>query len=169
MAVELFFRGVLLPRLFNIEFLYSSCLSFSLMRFVSVSMVHPWGSIDITTAWKKSRFILSNRSDFHMIDGILIAVHFFVRYILTSLSVDETLLPRYVNLSTNFRGPPFRVEMAFSQLKHICSVLFAFMWRLMPLTPCSRLCSEDSAWVSVFARNAMASALSASNYSFGGI
>ena len=30
---------------------------------------------------------------------------------LLSLSVDETLLPRYVNLSTNFREPPFRVSI----------------------------------------------------------
>ena len=37
----------------------------------------------------------------------LTAVHTFARCILTSLSVDETLLLRYVNLSTNFRGLSF--------------------------------------------------------------
>ena len=26
--------------------------------------------------------------------------------------IDETLLPRQVNLSTSFRGPPFSVEMS---------------------------------------------------------
>ena len=35
----------------------------------------------------------------------------------TSLSVDEILLPRYVNFSTNIRSMPVRVEMAPSRLK----------------------------------------------------
>ena len=38
-----------------------------------------------------------------MTDGISIAVHVFLRRILTSLLVVEALLPRYLNLSTNFR------------------------------------------------------------------
>ena len=37
------------------------------------------------------------------------------------------LLPRYMNLSINFRGLPFRVEMA-PQLKHMYSILFAFTY-----------------------------------------
>ena len=37
-------------------------------------------------------------------------VHAFTRRILMTLSVNETLLPRYVNLSTNFRELPFREE-----------------------------------------------------------
>ena len=47
-----------------------------------------------------------------MIDSQSIAVHSFVQYISISLSVDETLLPRYLKLSTYFREPPFRVEIA---------------------------------------------------------
>ena len=43
---------------------------------------------------------------------------------LTSLSLDEMLLPRYVNWSTNSKGMPLRVEMAPSCLKHTNSVLF---------------------------------------------
>ena len=54
-----------------------------------------------------------------MINSLSIAVHTFARFILRSPSVDETLLSKYVTLSTNFRGPLFRVEMAPSQLKHI--------------------------------------------------
>ena len=38
--------------------------------------------------------ILSVRSDFHMTDSSSIAVHAFSSRILTSFSVDETLLPR---------------------------------------------------------------------------
>ena len=37
-------------------------------RLVSVQVVHPYSSIDTTAAWKKLRFILSVRFDFHMID-----------------------------------------------------------------------------------------------------
>ena len=39
-----------------------------------------------------------------MIDSLSIAVHAFVSRVSMSFSVDETLLPRYVNLSTSFRG-----------------------------------------------------------------
>ena len=45
------------------------------MRFVSVNVVHPYSSIDTAAAWKKSFFILSDRSDFHMIDRLAIADH----------------------------------------------------------------------------------------------
>ena len=49
--------------------------SFFSSRLVSVDAEHPYSSIDTTAAWKKLRFILSVRSDFHMIDSLLIAVH----------------------------------------------------------------------------------------------
>ena len=42
-------------------------------------------------------FILSDKSDFHIIDNQSIAVHNFANCMLTSLSVDEILLLRYVN------------------------------------------------------------------------
>ena len=54
-----------------------------------------------------------------MIDNLSIAVHAFAGSISTSLSVDETLLPKYVNLFTNFKWLPLRVEMAVPHLKHI--------------------------------------------------
>ena len=72
-------------------------------------MVHPYSSIDSVNTWKQSGFILLDRSDVLMIDNQSIAVYSFAGRILT---VAETLLPRYVNLFTNFRGPLFRVEMA---------------------------------------------------------
>ena len=46
---------------------------------------YPYSSIDTATAWKKSRFTLSDRSDFHMIDDLSIAVNTFARHILTYL------------------------------------------------------------------------------------
>ena len=50
---------------------FSNCL-------VSVYVVHPYSSIETIAAWKKLRFILSVRSDFHMTDNLLMAVHAFV-------------------------------------------------------------------------------------------
>ena len=52
--------------------------SFFSSRFVRIHVVQPYSSIDATAAWKKLRFILSVRSDFHIIDSLLIAVHAFV-------------------------------------------------------------------------------------------
>ena len=48
----------------------------------------------VCVAWKKLRFILSDRSDFHMTDSQSIADHAFAGCVLMSFSVDETLLPR---------------------------------------------------------------------------
>ena len=62
-------------------------------RFVSVQVMHVYSNIDTIAAWKKLRFILSVRSDFHMIDRLSIAVHAFVSRVSMSFSVDETLLP----------------------------------------------------------------------------
>ena len=74
-----------------------------------------------------------------------------------SCSVDERLLPSYVNLSTNFREPPFRMKMS-----HFLRKPMYFTWKPMPPAACSRLCSRDSAWVSVFTWLCMPSAISAS-------
>ena len=40
--------------------------------------MHLYSSIDTTDAWKKLRFILSDKSDSNMIDSLSIAVHAFV-------------------------------------------------------------------------------------------
>ena len=73
--------------------------------------MHPYSSINTTAAWKKLRFILSARSDFHMVESLSIAVHAFISRVSMSFSVDETLLPRSVNLSTSFREAPSSVAM----------------------------------------------------------
>ena len=74
--------------------------------------MHPYISIDTTFAWQKLHFILSVRSDFHMIDSLSIAVPVIVSRVLMSFSVDETLLPWKVNLSIRFKELPPRVEMS---------------------------------------------------------
>ena len=84
------------------------------VHFVSVNVVHPSNSKYTTTAWKKSRFILSDILDFHMIYNLSIAFPVYTRRMLTSLSVDGMLLPSYGNCSTNFRDLPLRVYNACS-------------------------------------------------------
>ena len=54
-----------------------------------------------------------------MVDSLSIAVHALTRRTLISLSVDETLLLSYVNLSTNFREPLF-ILIKFHVLRFIC-------------------------------------------------
>ena len=46
-----------------------------------------------------------------MIDNLSIVTHTLSKHMLISISVDQILLPRYMNWSTNFRGLPFN-EMA---------------------------------------------------------
>ena len=67
--------------------------------------MHAYSSIDMTAAWKKLCFILSVRSDFHMSDSLLKAVHPFASRVSMSVSVDE-------NLSTSFRELLFSVGMS---------------------------------------------------------
>ena len=43
--------------------------SFFPIRLFSVHVVHPHSGNDTIAVWKKLRFILSDRSDFHMIDS----------------------------------------------------------------------------------------------------
>ena len=151
MAVHLLFHG------FAHSILVLLLSSFFFIYFFRVHVVHPHSSIDITTIWKKFHFILLDRSNSKMIHSLSIAVHVFAKCILISLSEDEILLLRYMNLFTNFREPQWKVEMA-PWLKHVYSVLFTFTWRPMPPATGSRLCSRDSAWVSVFTRSAISSA-----------
>ena len=47
-----------------------------------------------------------------MTDRLSIAVHAFASRVLMSVSVDETLLPRLMNLSISFRELPFSVEVS---------------------------------------------------------
>ena len=65
--------------------------SFFSMRFVNVYAKHPYSSIDTIAAWKKTRFISSDRSDFDMIDSLPIAVHAFGRRRSTSLSISSDM------------------------------------------------------------------------------
>ena len=126
------FVGCCLQVLFNTacSILVQLPSSFFSIRLASIHVVHPYSSIDTIAAWKKLRFILSVMSDSHMTDRLPIAVHAFASRV--SFSVDETLLPRKVNLSTSFRELPFSADISPLWLKYIYSVLSALTWRPMP-------------------------------------
>ena len=100
------FMGCCCPDLFNIarRILVQFPSSFFSICFVSIHVMHLYSRIDATAVWKKLCFIL--------LDNLSIAVYAFARHILMSLSVDEMLPPKYVNLSNNYQEPPFKVEMS---------------------------------------------------------
>ena len=60
--------------------------------------------------------LLSERSDFWMVDNQSITVHDFSMHMLTSLSVDKILLPRYVN---KFKRLEFNVDMTNLNVKTV--------------------------------------------------
>ena len=95
--------GMLLPRFVQncIVFLFSSNLAF----FPCVLLASMW-CIHIVVLIQPQRG--KDRSDFHIIDNFSIATNTYAKCMLTSLSTDKRLLPRYVNLFTNFRGLPLR-------------------------------------------------------------
>ena len=93
--VELRLWGVLSPRIVQYcsPHSYVVAVKFFSIRLVRVHVVHVYSSIYTNAAWKKIRFILSVRSDFHMTNSLSIAVHAFASRMLMSVSIDETLLP----------------------------------------------------------------------------
>ena len=75
-AVYLLFCWVLPPGLVQYCSQHSWVIAVKRLRLDSVHIVNPYSSINTTTVWKKKqRFILSVRSDFHITDSLLIAVH----------------------------------------------------------------------------------------------
>ena len=66
--------------------------------FVKVLVAQPYNNTDTDKLGKKSHTILSEISDFLMVNNLLRAVHTVL--MLTLLSVDGILLPGYRNCST---------------------------------------------------------------------
>ena len=127
MAVYLLFGWMLLSGLVQNSTWHCCVVSILLFlyTFVRVQVVHPYSSIDAPIPWKKSCFILSDKSNFHMIDNLLIAVHAFPMHMFTLLSVDEIMLMRYVNCSTNFRGLPLSGDGSFLfKIHELCLICF---------------------------------------------
>ena len=61
-----------------------------------------------------------------MIDNLSIVVYAFTMHMLISLSLDEILLPNYVNWSTAFRDLLLKVEMVSFHLKHELCFIYAY-------------------------------------------
>ena len=78
----------------DVELLRNSRLVFFCKHFVRIQEVLPCSSTYTATGWKKYPFILSERSDFHMIDNQSIAVYTLPMRMLTFLSVDVISLSR---------------------------------------------------------------------------
>ena len=97
--------------------------------------MHPYSSIDMTAALKKLCFILSVRTNFHLIESLSIAVHAFISCESMSFSVDEMLLiPNY-------------------------AVVFQLGWVYSPVTLCHWHCrhglpKETMAAITILNRNA---------------
>ena len=89
------------------------------------------------TTWKKSRFILSERSCFHMVDNLPIASYIFPMNMLILLSVDEMWPPMYAYRSTSFKGLSLKGEMYPSSLKRMNSILCTSTRKTRTHTYCS--------------------------------
>ena len=122
--------------------LCSFYLAFSPITFIK-SLVKPYNSNDAVTFWKNSCFILSRRSDFHMVGNEPLDNIQCISYAYVDIDC--------VKWSSNFRGLLFNVEMAPSFFKCMISVLFEFKKRPMPLATHSRLLSRHSTCADVFA------------------
>ena len=155
LAVQQLFCRVLLPGFVQNSMQHTCVVPikfFFSKAFIRFQGVQPYTSTDIAIALKNSDFILSKRSDFHLVINPSIRAHAFL--MLTLISANVRLQPRYVKWFTNFRSLPFNEEIAPSSLKDMITVLFEFTQRPMPHAVCFRLCSRNLAQASVFARSA---------------
>ena len=106
-----YFVGCCFQDLFKTASFFTKC-------FVRYQVLQSYCNTDMKITWKNSHFILSGKSDFHIVltcqwQSVL------PMYMLRSLLVDVILLPRYISLSTNFRGLLFNEEIAPSWLIHM--------------------------------------------------
>ena len=98
----------------------------------------------IKSSWKPSQTGDCYLPQLFFLVVIKLSISICTLPMLTLLSVDEILLPRYMNWSTDFRSLLCNEEMAPPSLNHMNSTLSKLSLRPMPLTVCSRLCSWDS-------------------------
>ena len=97
--------------------------SFFSKYFVNIYMVHLYTSIDTSRTWNNFHFFSPcwNKISIWSITCQQLSTC-LLRHMLASLLIDEILLPKYMNLSPNFRGLPLKVKMAHSCLKYINSI-----------------------------------------------
>ena len=110
--MQLLFCWVLPLGKLLVAYFCSYNLAFFSRRFVRVQLKEPYSSTDTVTDWNKSHCILSERSNFIISEKLSIATHACPLRMLTSLSIDEILMPMYVNWSTDFWSLTLKVGMA---------------------------------------------------------
>ena len=108
---------------FSLNIMQHPCAIF-IEIFSTITSLNTWWCIHSTIlTWlqlgRNQVLFLSETSDFHKIENILIAAHTFYMRLLTSFSVDEILLPKKVKWSTNVRGLPFNLTLGQFCLKCI--------------------------------------------------
>ena len=86
--------------------------------------MHPYSRIDTTVTWKKLRFILSDRSDFRMIDNLSIAVHVFARRIYTHICVHKWHQALQIDLSDYNMYTHLQIDWLSLISKFVLSILF---------------------------------------------
>ena len=75
-------------------------------RFIRVQVMQPYSRTDTAPAWKRSCFISLERSYFHRVVYLSVAVHVSPIHTLISLLIDKILLPRYCgDLGINNKTP----------------------------------------------------------------
>ena len=65
--------------------------------FLKVQVMKPNSITKTASVWKNSCFNSSKRLDFHLFYNLLIAIDALLMRLLTLLSVEEILLPRYMS------------------------------------------------------------------------
>ena len=118
-----------------------ACSSF----FLSVELFRRFSNASLlATSWKKTTKIY-----FHTINNPSIVVHTFARHVLTSLTVDKILLPRYMKWSTNFEGLPLQMKMVPSCLKYMISSKNYDLYRLNRLAFLENSHDQAKSWISI--------------------
>ena len=95
--------------------LCSSYLAFSLCLLLKSNWCNHTVVLTLVCLWRNP-ILFYQLSDFHMVVNLSIAVHALLIHLVTSFSVDEILLPRYMNRSTNFRVLSFNDKIGISWL-----------------------------------------------------
>ena len=82
--------------------------SFFSLYFIKIKVVQLYNSSDAGTAQKNSHFVSLERSNFYMVDNMLIVI--YDEYVNISFSRWD-IANKVCDWSTNFRGLAFNVEM----------------------------------------------------------
>ena len=84
-------------RIYSKQHVAFSCSFHLAFSQCGIHVVHLYNSTNSARVCKELCFILAKKPDFHRINNLSIVVHTFARHMLTLLSVNEIVLPRYMS------------------------------------------------------------------------